>query len=646
MFFDATLATAVMTLKERRTADKPGRAAHRFLSYISEEALLQLAMMADASDEHMGLLRFHDTESFDEAVSPQQVALFLDRARFLFAEKACLKTGYTRVMLKMLQSPRAFRIDGQLKTIGGERRSLHADGIIVTRCLNRMKNWVYLAKLTLDAEFPTFAISHAFEIFNLQPYVSGVLSLRRVADAATPDSRKERAFKVFENTLGLDRTVLEEEFEKHLPAAIRHMSQGTCTNFEAWKRVSESQAKKTAAACTMRALRQALMRYGAFGGSTSGVEQTFAKQVQIAPPSRAELSEGRANDELSLLSTEACDDEALVPRAREIWAELYGSARTPVRELRCDAGAQKALKRCRSSGAITEAGFLRSRRQEVSELLLQVSEGAEVSELQVSERADGWTSGHEAEMRFQKRKLEKKTLEALREKTLDVNDVDADVAARLAASLEEESKTDDQYFMELRRREKALTRKTAPDFKNMLIYVGVLDPENEAELGVAIRANRLRTTTDRIKAEIIVVEDPAVPGQRNLWVAMVKGILLATPTYVKTLGKQGTALKFKGQICRRRSVWASDRFKDKHPMIFNLLRALSQQPACKWRWSDNKEDFLSMAGKRALSNNNAEMLALVTPDEQRSPDPHRTHCSVRAHACRLQYTRCRMSGYA
>lgn len=79
LFFDATLATAVGIYKERRVMDKPGRAAHRFLSYIDSESLVQLAMMADSSDKHMGLLRFHDNEAFDEAVSPQAVETFLDR---------------------------------------------------------------------------------------------------------------------------------------------------------------------------------------------------------------------------------------------------------------------------------------------------------------------------------------------------------------------------------------------------------------------------------------------------------------------------------------------------------------------------------------------------------------------------------------
>jgi len=580
IFFDATLATAVMIYKERRIMDKPGRSAHKFLSYIEEENLLQCAMLADASDEHMGLLRFHDNEAFDEAASPQEVATFLDRVHFLFIEKACLKSGYTRAMLKMLEQPRTFYLDGQLKTVGGPRRALHADGSIVVRCMNRMKNWVFLAKLTLEAEFPTFAVSHAFEIFNLQPYISGALSLRRVADAETPDVRRDRAFNIFANTLGLDKEKLEEEFCKHLPSAIRFMATGSCTNFEAWQRASDSLAKKAATACPMNTLRLVLMRYGSFGGSTSGVEQTFAKQVQIAPPSRSELSEGRANDELTLLSADACDDDTLLSQAREIWSELYGSVRTAERELRCDTGAQKAFS---NKPKMTEAKFLRERRAEVSELMnaTPLDDPACLDELPAA-GTNGWTERHDREALFQINKKDRRVLDALQHGNMDVSEVDVDVAARLAAALDEEAKTDYRYFQELRRREHALTRKTPPDFKDMPIYINDdLNPEDLNELGASLRSNRFRTTTDRLKAKIIAVSDPTHPGQRNLWCAMLKGILVASPGYVKTLGKQGTALKFKGQINRRRSVRASPRCKDKHPVIFNLIFALSQQPGSK-----------------------------------------------------------------
>lgn len=139
--FDALIASSLQMVRERRKADSIGIAALRFLDWLSDEAVLQVALLADAGDEHSILLRHHDKEDFELASSGRATANFLERVHCLFLEEACWKTGYTAHALHLLKKPRTVWVDGASpKTIGGPSRP--ADRVR-HRCLARMKNWVF-----------------------------------------------------------------------------------------------------------------------------------------------------------------------------------------------------------------------------------------------------------------------------------------------------------------------------------------------------------------------------------------------------------------------------------------------------------------------------------------------------------------------
>ena len=108
-------------------------------------------MLADAGDEHNVLLRKFDQEGFDVATSSRAARTFLARIDSLFNGEACWTTGYTAHCLKILGKPRTIMIACLMKTIGGFRQPLQD---IKTKCLNRMRNWVFLSKLTIDGELP------------------------------------------------------------------------------------------------------------------------------------------------------------------------------------------------------------------------------------------------------------------------------------------------------------------------------------------------------------------------------------------------------------------------------------------------------------------------------------------------------------
>lgn len=138
LYFDAMLSAASTMYKERRTNDKLGRCARAYLEFVDEESTLQIAMMADAGDEHSMLLRIHDTEDFDLASSSRQAVVFLQRVHLLFEQEACWSSGYTAHALRLLSRPRVIFLDGIPKSIGGPRA---VGPRLKSKCLDRMKQW-------------------------------------------------------------------------------------------------------------------------------------------------------------------------------------------------------------------------------------------------------------------------------------------------------------------------------------------------------------------------------------------------------------------------------------------------------------------------------------------------------------------------
>ena len=80
MYLLAVVATMVQVTQERRGSAE-GRAAENFLSWLTSERALQLAMMADAGEEHVQVLRLLDYEGFPVDDLSYKLSAFLDRIK-------------------------------------------------------------------------------------------------------------------------------------------------------------------------------------------------------------------------------------------------------------------------------------------------------------------------------------------------------------------------------------------------------------------------------------------------------------------------------------------------------------------------------------------------------------------------------------
>ncbi len=119
LFFEAVLKTSYRIAK-LRSGEDPGKRATDFLLGLSEERILQLALMADAGDEAMQLTRGANNEDADVAIFPDEIANFLHRTATLFIHGQVFTTkGHTQHILHLLEHKNfSFALDGG-RTVGG-----------------------------------------------------------------------------------------------------------------------------------------------------------------------------------------------------------------------------------------------------------------------------------------------------------------------------------------------------------------------------------------------------------------------------------------------------------------------------------------------------------------------------------------------
>jgi hypothetical protein len=264
--FKALVRTAEQILQIRRPESKEGKRATEFLGYVDEEKALQLAMLADAGVECMGLTRFVDNEFFATEDLPWQVETLLQRITLLFVDGHCMRSGHTGDMAKTLKTPQQFFLQGDLKVLGGPG-ALKSE--VVKRCLSRMACWVKMAAEVLESEFPKFRVLTALSVFSLPDFDA-------LESSAAPEL-KTTSIQRLAQFFNLDGTKLELQLDDmYLLARSVKLANPKLklSNQDAWR-----MAMTKVRGVETTELSKPLQAWMAWSPSTSGIEQSFS-QVQ------------------------------------------------------------------------------------------------------------------------------------------------------------------------------------------------------------------------------------------------------------------------------------------------------------------------------------------------------------------------------
>ena len=166
LHFEGLIGTATAVMRGR-AGRKEAKIAASWLEGLSTEFSLQMAMMGDAGDETLQLVRLFDSEAFDVTKLHQALADYHTRLNALFRNGLCLQTGLTSTMLETLRkNAKLVHVNGEMRQIGGVE---NVTDDVIARCLGRMAAWCELGEEISEAEFPNFEILQALHPFDLEP---------------------------------------------------------------------------------------------------------------------------------------------------------------------------------------------------------------------------------------------------------------------------------------------------------------------------------------------------------------------------------------------------------------------------------------------------------------------------------------------
>jgi len=575
--------------------DKQAKRAEDWLLFLSDEVCLTLAMLADAGDEALLLTRLLDDEDVDVAVANSEVQAFACKIDALFGEqRKCLDTvGYTSMMLALLSNPIVFTVRGKTKSVGRHGGVTQA---VIDSCMARMNCWRVLARATLSAEFPDFEFLTALAAFNGK-------------GNANDDCKKQHLGRVA-HALGVDSKVLIAQFNDMFPRVKRVIDIEGMTNTDAWQNVIKH--IKASPVLTIshptEELEMALIAYVAYGASTSGVEQSFAKGSWMFTnrqlKSHPDVEEAMLKLGLDLPHN---DQKEVVKVARRLWAHCYGAPRhhdsvridAGVKRERasepgssCDPSMEPSPKKARS-----EIEFLRARRQAAREVSQDMpGSGFSIPDIEDVKDMEGWGEGHSKELEFIKNKLHKRKVQAAFEKALLPSE--DTLALQLEGATTKAKMIKDQRARDRKSaRTEAYMSKTAQDVMNIIKGKTVfVEPEvSSAVLLIKFGCNSLRPKFCH-EAEVFVVDDVAAPGKKVRWASAIRGSYVMSPSTV--LDNRGGILKMKPAIATKRTIFVSEGCRREHSALFKFIdKVVKSEPGANWTWMVDQATFLALKVK-------------------------------------------------
>jgi hypothetical protein len=387
-----------LQIAEVRKGEQEALRSNYYLLYISGRdgmlRLLLLAMLADAGDEGIIVIRSVDTERANPSEIACDIATFVARIQYLFMEGHCVEHGYTNIMLGFLKRGIIYTVNGtalQCGSPGGVPDS------VIKECLLHMKCWVRLAVAVCSAEFPEFTL------------LSSMSSLKLHTGVGDQVPRHESLSVVGHECLNFEKQVcrLAEFFEqpcdqlmsqlidvKGLATTIKSMG-GARTDKAAYKlAVERYERKHNLQRHPTDVVKVILIRWIGWVISSSGVEQNFTHFARLlSNAQRCKMSRQREQDIITLLADiTPLEIEETISMAGEIWKMFYGNARNNPRSTRrIDLGIQRKRKKTAPEAPVGSAALVKKRRMEVTKAVAKANPKLITQSDLCQQTAEAWT---------------------------------------------------------------------------------------------------------------------------------------------------------------------------------------------------------------------------------------------------------------
>lgn len=641
LHLDALMSTAYIISQTRQAGSKQSEGAKAFLRMLNDDAVLLLAMLADAADEVILLVRFFDTNAFEPEQVAQQVTAFQARVHRLFAEGGCLQAGTaTHVAIRGLHRVRAIPGRMPAATLGSEAGPCK---LLVQACLGRMMAWARLANAVCETEFPGHGLIWALSVFALRN--NGQDQTSQTVEGAETLHETDNRLGTLATAFHVDKADLAVQLNEHKRLAQQefdiHPGEPAA---EAWRRAFRSTQcdSKRRKRFPTDSLMPVLCCCLVAPGNTSGIERDFSKAQRILGP---QWNGGELSEEHRTTIMMAKITPALLGSARLVWAQCLGKPRaagSSDRRRRHLGLSLKAWSRRKARLSTTcESAWLKRRRECLDGVdarpASKLSE-EDVLNIEMGAKA-AWSPMHEKEMTWQNKRKRERLCEDVLEGTVPESATPAGVSLH---DLRQQLAGRDALMARAKdRREKVLQQPKPLDIAHMGLRYVYVDGEAQATLqhrewrwASRKRELGLHEVADRALADIFVVLNPTSPGDRNQLVASMRGGLVCTPDMF--LQPPGVVMKCRQMLHLKRNIFCSKRCRRKHATLLELCSRVCRLRAgggdhlerrCRWTWhheadaDDCLDKFKRLVATRT-TRNLSECVALVLPEEK-SQQPFR-----------------------
>jgi hypothetical protein len=603
--WEASIAFLARVALERGS-DRAGVFASATLGAIDEELILQAALLADAADECMCLIRFFDEREVDNAKIADEVQRFCATiSKLFFDEHVWAAEGHTKITLDFLSRTTHFVVHGVVRSVGGPR-SVNRD--LRDRVMKRMQAWAILAQEVVIAEHPDYEVVSCFSCFNLAKWPKqSVDELIRHGRTTQYDPLLAR----LASTFGVSEIGLRQEFWDYGSRAALHFESTHCTNAAAWHWAlsgsSSPAARKRHPASNLAVV---LAEYVCISASDSIIEHDFSRVKQLLGEHRLNAKEESESDMVTVLLSDPSFDSEVFTLVSVVWQELYGDVRRTAQRLpRSDKGALRKVRTDDNPDVPSEKEWLKRRRTAVS-ALLTTPPAKTVCKEDLGD--DVWTGAHDKEVLFNTKKHAVNLYNALRSNTVKADEVPAQVCVNSAKHFDKVTKAMVARENAETKLQRVVARNMPSDAQLDGLHVWVADDLRSVAFEAAAQHLGWTFVQEAKDARVFVVENPAgLSDETTLIVAMNAGWVMVPDNVVR---RSGVFIKFQDALQTRRKVFMTDSFKTEHPSISAFLE-FKAQGTNSWTFIEDIAAFAALKATAARQKSSATVIALIGDGE-------------------------------
>ena len=616
----AFIALAVkITIYRKGTA--AAQSATEFLDLLCPELVFACAMMADAADEVLLVIRHFDDEGVDSSKTTQVLHNFMDRIHYLFVLENVLKVeGHTKIALRFLSRPHVYEVNGTVKCIGG----VVGDAVrAAADPLKHLKTWCVLAFESVLAEFPSFETMQAMRIFNS-------------IDTDHPDLQQiDGSLVRLAHVFRVPETQLRVEFLEAQQCARQQFKRcGSDTPLrQLWVDGIRDRYRDGVQKQYIKAtLRQILCRFLAWSISTSGLECRFSAAAEKFSDKQLHCHESTESNFYCLLAVDT-KDEALVQKivdgARQVYVDVYGDRQARRHDChsrpRSDKGIKNLKRGTRPPHSKSYKRFIANRRNSVAMSLQEHHKkhpGCGRTQLKAFGASLTCTDKENKEIAHLREKAFKRKCLALDAGEILPTEANAELyqgwsemQKRIKTSFQ--SRTRDALNKRARLK---LLPPTREEFKGATCYIDshVDDSLWTPQISSAFIDLQIQPPSSLTSASFCFVANPLnlmdVPATIQWRVVLAGGWLLSPSALVG----QFSSLRYFRATSTRRYLWVSEEFQDEEPGIWHIIETACEEPGSHWTLLPSIDEFVLT--RTRYPKDPARCLGLVSQAEKSMPD--------------------------